>query len=311
MTQPLTWTIGAGGLIGAAINAKATHRFTGSPIPWSEVIAAGQTLVADLDRFIVKAGTGPWTIVWAAGAATVASSEAQTDAETGVIRTFMERLRESHPTGQGVFFLTSSAGGVFAGAKHPPFTQDTEPMPIGPYGWSKLANEAAARGVLAETCSVVIGRFSNIYGPGQNLAKMQGLISRLALSAATREPLNLFVPLSTVRDYIYADDAAQVAHLWIDEAHAEAANAANLRLIASGHGTSVGQLLRTTQDVTHRKVPIAMGSHPSSALQAPDLRFIPSQPATGSMPALTSLPIGMKRVFDAVLMQLQAKPGDA
>ncbi len=319
MTPPITWTIGAGGLIGASINAKAAHPFAGSTIPWSDDTAAGEVLASDLDQFIAAASADPWTIVWAAGAATVASSQAQTDAETAVIRGFMERLRLTHPAGDGVFFLTSSAGGVFAGAKHPPFTEDAEPLPIGPYGWSKLANEAAAREVLADTCSVVIGRFSNIYGPGQNLAKMQGLISRLALSAATREPLNLFVPLSTVRDYIYADDAAEVAHLWIDETHAIVANSgsnnvgpypqlATLRLIASGHGTSVGQLLRTTQDVTHRKVPIAMGSHPSSAMQAPDLRFIPSQPTTGQLPGLTSLPIGMKRVFDAVLMQLQAKP---
>ena len=55
----------------------------------------------------------------------------------------------------------------------------------------------------------MIGRFSNLYGPGQNLGKLQGLISRLALSAVTRQPINIFVPLDTIRDYVYVDDAAQ------------------------------------------------------------------------------------------------------
>ena len=79
-----------------------------------------------------------------------------------------------------------------------------------------------------------------------------------------------------------------------------------MRIIASGQGTSIGQLVRTAQDVGHRRVPIAMGSHPSARSQAPDLRFEPSALPDGRTVPLTPLPVGMKRVFDDVRWRLQA-----
>jgi UDP-glucose 4-epimerase len=314
MADALTWTIGSGGLIGSAVDARSASAFASTPIPWPEANAVA-ALAENLVRFRHEAGQGPWTIIWAAGAATVSSDEDQTNAETAVLGQFLQHLAAAPPSGRGAFFLASSAGGLFAGATNPPFDEASEPHPISPYGHAKLANERLARELLTGTCPVVIGRFSNIYGPGQKLTKLQGLISRLALSAATREPINVFVPLSTVRDYIYVDDAADATHAWIDDAHASSnsdsssssSNGATVRLIASGQGTSVGQLVRITQDVSHRKVPIAMGSHPSSAVQAADLRFIPSLPPGPALP-VTSMPVGVKQVVDAILRQLQAKP---
>ena len=310
----LAWTIGAGGLIGSAIHAQAKNPFHASVIPWSDNTESLHVLTKNLEDFKAQAGAGPWTIIWAAGAATVASSETETAQETLLLKGFLELLQGSPPRGSGVFFLVSSAGGVFAGAANPPFDAMSTPHPISPYGHSKLANEQLALNTLEGWCRVVIGRFSNIYGPGQKLTKLQGLISRLALSAATKEPINVFVPLSTVRDYIYVDDAAAAAHAWVNDAHATVQTGAEstspVKLIAAGQGTSVGQLIRITQDVSHRKVPIAMGSHPSSAAQAADLRFIPSEPPGVELP-MTSMPIGVKHVVDSILRQLQQPATDS
>ncbi|GDX33117.1 hypothetical protein LBMAG15_20520 [Actinomycetes bacterium] len=308
--SPLTWTIGAGGLIGSAINRQSVNPFHAAAIPWTDSEAALGALALNLKDFTAQSTSGGWSIIWAAGAATVASSEAETAQETLVLKGFLELLRADPPHGAGVFFLVSSAGGVFAGAVNPPFGETSEPNPISPYGHAKLANEQLARDLLAGTCPVIIGRFSNIYGPGQKLDKLQGLISRLALSAVTKEPINIFVPLSTVRDYIYVDDAAAAAHVWIDEAHVNNSPGSNtptdstVKVIAAGQGTSIGQLIRITQDVSHRKVPIAMGGHPSSLSQAADLRFIPSAPTDVDLP-VTSMPVGVKQVVDAILRQLQ------
>lgn len=308
--RALTWTIGAGGLIGSAINRQSVNPFHASVIPWTDSEAALRALGLNLNDFKAQSKSGGWAIIWAAGAATVASSEAETAQETLVLKGFLELLRADPPHGAGVFFLVSSAGGVFAGAPEPPFGETSEPSPISPYGYAKLANEQLARDLLAGTCPVIIGRFSNIYGPGQKLDKLQGLISRLALSAVTKEPINIFVPLSTVRDYIYVDDAAAAAHVWIDEAHvnntpgSNTPTASTVKIIAAGQGTSIGQLVRITQDVSHRKVPIAMGGHPSSAAQAADLRFTASIPPGAPLPA-TSMPVGVKQVVDAILRQLQ------
>jgi UDP-glucose 4-epimerase len=300
----LTWTIGAGGLIGAAMDARSERPFRAAAIPWNDPAGTLAAVRANLERFTEQAQSDDWAIIWAAGAAAVSSTDAVASREAEVFADCVRAIAKGRPEGRGVFFLTSSAGGIHAGSLHPPFSETTPPAPIGPYGRAKLAQEQAARTAFDGSVPLVIGRISNVYGPGQNLTKLQGLISRLALCSITREPLNLFVPLSTVRDYIYVDDVAVRAHAWIDAAIA-GDNGDPVKVIASGQGTSVAQLVRIAQNITRRRVPIAMGTHSSSAMQAPDLRFVPS-PLPGIQPALTPMPIGMKGVFDDIRWRLQA-----
>lgn len=304
----ITWTIGAGGLLGGAIQRQAQSPFPGSPVPWLDADEAAAALRADLDRFREAAADGPWAIVWAAGAATVSSSREQTEPERGVLRRFLTDLRDEPPAALGIVFLTSSAGGVYAGAANPPFNTHTPPVPMSAYGELKLQQEADATELLTGICPLVVGRFSNLYGPGQNLGKLQGLISRLALSAATQQPINIFVSLDTLRDYIYVDDAAAIALAWIRRGLDDQQPDAQLRLIASGEPVTVSQLIRTTNLVTKRRIPVALGSHPSAASQVLDLRLTPTE-MDGQAPALrTLLPVGIKRVFLDILERVQREP---
>lgn len=302
----LTWTIGSGGLIGHAVDAAAEHPFTGRAVPWGDPDRALEVLSDDLGRFAEEARGDTWAIVWAAGSVTVSSSEEQAAGEAAFFTEFVGRVAAAPLSPSGAFLLISSAGGVHAGSPHPPFTDATPAHPIGAYGRAKLAQEEAAVRALGDIVPVVLARVSNVYGPGQNLAKLQGLVSRLALCSIRREPLNLFVPLGTVRDYVYVTDVASAVHDWLRTAVTDGAAASGVRIIASGQGTSVGQLVRTAQDVGHRRVPIAMGSHPSAGLQAPDLRFIPSPLPHGPTRRGTPLPVGMKSVFDDIHARLQA-----
>ena len=73
------------------------------------------------------------------------------------------------------------------------------------------------------------------------------------------------------------------------------------RLIASGQGTTVGQVIRTMNLVAKRRVPVALGSHPSATAQALDLRLTPTNPLATTTP----LPAGMKAVFLDVLERVQ------
>ena len=115
------------------------------------------------------------------------------------------------PAGNG-FFLASSAGGVYAGASGPPFTEHTEPAPISAYGRAKLRSEEIATEFAVRTSTaLLVGRLANLYGPGQNLDKPQGLVSQLCLAQLTRQPLTVYVPLDTMRDYLFVDDAAAMA----------------------------------------------------------------------------------------------------
>ncbi len=300
----ITWTIGAGGLLGSAINRQALNSFEARPIPWSDRQASIDTLVNELARFTSETSGGQWAIVWAAGAATVSTSVEQTEIEIDVFQAFVTQLAETAPSGPGAFFLASSAGGVYAGSSNPPFSTDSAAASLSAYGDLKLRQEESAREALTRVCSVIIGRYSNIYGPGQNLGKLQGLISRLALSTATRQPANIFVSLDTMRDYIYVDDAARLTLEWIEYAIRDSRSCL-IVIIATGEPVALGQLIRLMQDVSRSKVPVALGTHASSSAQVLDLRMSPSTIPGQQAPTLMSLPAGIKRVYLDILQRSQ------
>jgi UDP-glucose 4-epimerase len=295
------WTVGAGGLLGSAV-ARASHRsFDGGPIPWSEPTLSGDALRAQARQFSTVVGDAPWGVVWAAGAATTATSATDAARELEPLSGLLEGIRSALPRGPGAVFITSSAGGVYAGSANPPFTATTPPVPVSPYGELKMEQEAMANEILGPVCPVVIGRVSNLYGPGQNLAKLQGLVSRLALAAVTRQPVNIFVSLDTIRDYIYVDDAARAILDAVGHAAGEQSQQPTTLVVASGEPATVGQVIRTMNLVAKRRVPVALGSHPSASAQAPDIRLEPTRPLINATP----LPTGMKAVYLDVLARVQ------
>ena len=299
----ITWVVGAGGLLGSAVRERCGAAFDAQQVPWHDPDAAIAVLTAEAEHFAATVGVGPWRIIWAAGAATVSSSAEQTSIELRVFEAFVDAVAQHHPHGDGHVFLTSSAGGVYAGSSHPPFSTATVAVPLSPYGELKLAQERLAAERLAGVCPVVIGRISNLYGPGQNLAKLQGLISRLALAAVTQQPINIFVSLDTIRDYIYVGDAADA----ILEATTDINADDRTLVIASGQPTTIGTLIRTMNEVAKRRVPVALGQHESAARQVLDLRLEPSPGITAS----TSLPAGVKAVYLDILERMQQATGAA
>jgi len=297
----ITWVIGSGGLLGSAFNRIVDRSFAGSQIPWDNSESALHVLSSDLDRFFALAPER-WSIIWAAGYATTASSQEEADRELLLFQQFVRQLASRNPSGDGVFLFASSAGGVYAGSSDPPFDSRSAEVPIGVYGRLKLAQEEAATNALQGMCAVVIARISNLYGPGQNLFKLQGIISRLAYSAVSKDLLSVFVPLDTLRDYIYVDDAAMDAMSWVEDAF-ESPNDAHIRVIASGESVGVGYVIALMQDVARVNIPITYGVHDSARSQAPDLRLVPDYNATITSRSKVTLPVGMKRVYQDILQR--------
>jgi UDP-glucose 4-epimerase len=304
------WVIGSGGLLGHAIvrEARFRERQSGVPlriyeaprIPWSDEAQAIRVLEEQVGHFAAGVGLEPWVIFWAAGSSIVASDETQTRAELRIFTALTAAISTQLPAQRGTLFVTSSAGGVFAGGAQPPFSAASQPMPISPYGRLKLSQESQAITVCAPMCSVVIGRFSNLYGPARDKEKQQGLIQRLCTATMKRTAINLYVSMDTVRDYLFIDDAARLAWDAVEATSARPEFTVDLLLLASGEGSSIAEVIATVQSVTHRRVPLALGSDPSSERQVIDLRFTPSLSAE-QMANLTPLPIGVRRVFDSIL----------
>ncbi|ARG77505.1 hypothetical protein B1T51_26985 [Mycobacterium kansasii] len=299
----LTWIVGRGGLLGSAVSRAMGPTFMHLSVPWEDHDAAVEGLDADLKRFIRTAQNDDWSIVWAAGSGVVGSTADKLAAETRIMSHFVTRLRDMQPAGKGAFFLSSSAGGVYAGSTQPPFSESTKPRPLSPYGETKLAQEEILRMTLQGCVPLVIGRFSNLAGPGQNLAKQQGLVSQLCRAAVTRQSLNVFVPMETLRDYLYVDDAAAMVCALVETVVRDQPSEPVLRNISSQRPVSVCTVLRTVQQVAHRSVRIALGTSPSSRYHVRDLRLCTDFPREFQSVAITPFPVTVKRVYEAVLRQ--------
>lgn len=298
----LVWVIGAGGLLGSSVTEAARDAgadvFPATPIAWESPAAAQEALEDNLRAFAYQADGRPWSVAWCAGSTVVASSDEQAEAEFALLDGFLVALSAATPSGPGVFFLASSAGGVYAGSAEPPFDAQTPPVPVSPYGHLKLRQERAVEERLRGHVPVVLGRLSNLYGPRTNPGKGQGLIPLLCRATVHRRALNLYVSMDTLRDYLYADDAGELVWGAIEDAQGSSATA-RIVVLASGEATTVARVVATVQNVAHRRVPIALGTHPSSHHQVVDLRLVPS-PLTGQAVQITPLATGIKRVLDTV-----------
>lgn len=302
----ILWVIGAGGLFGSAICRVARSRgdtlLTSRGIPWKDERATEAHLRRDTRRLteIISESDQPWGIAWSAGAVTTATTSEECATELTAFRRWIAAISESLPNNQrGAFFLTSSAGGVYAGSRGAPFDARTPAAPIGDYGQLNVAKEVQVDEALGGTMAAVLGRVANLYGPGQNTGKLQGLISRLCLASITREPLSMFVSLDTLRDFLYVDDAAFLALHWIDEAHA----GTNVRVIASGFPSSLGHVIGVTRDVVQRPIPIVHGFHPSARAQSHDMRLKPDVDAVTEAHTPTSLPVGIRATYLDLLVR--------
>lgn len=297
-----TWVIGSGGLLGSAVAKTLSDSFPATPIRWSHHDESIKDLKENLHDFSQQLNSDqPWRIIWAAGHATVSSNPAQCDQEREVFENFTLEA-EQILVSPGTYFLASSAGGVYAGSVDPPFTKNTIAIPASAYGNLKLSQENLLTQIffLRSNVTTVIGRISNLYGPGQNLNKLQGLISHLILAALTKKTMNIFVPLDTIRDFVFVNDAAQViSRLTTMDSPPEIA------VIASGEPQSLATVISQVQAVIRIKIPISYGDHASSSGQAADLRMITTIPC----PQLTPFPAGVKTMQLDLAQRLQENDG--
>ncbi len=298
------WIVGARGMLGTAVaraaelSGSTVHR---SAVPWSEPERAVEVLAADAHRILSE--HDDVTLVWCAGAGVVATAPEALATEVSTLRSALAGLvdaRRSHPDTAVRMFLASSAGGVYAGSVDPPFTESTVPRALAPYGEAKLAAEDAVRELAHHGISVMIGRLSNLYGPGQDLAKPQGLISQLCRAQWQRTPLTMYVSLDTARDYLFVRDAAHMVLAGTRLLADEPEGTVVVKILASQSPTSLAMLIGELRRVSRRRPPIIVGSSPHARFQARDLRFRSEVwPSLDSL-ASTLLPAGIHATLEDV-----------
>jgi UDP-glucose 4-epimerase len=268
MTSPgSTLVVGARGLVGSALVRALEHRDGVRPttiaVPWHDPRAATLALQGSARALTAH---DDWRVFWCAGAGVNGMTADDAGAEVAQVASFLDGL-----PGTGLVFVASSAGGVYGGAVGAPFDEHTPPRTVSHYGSAKLGVEDAVRDWAARTGgTAVVGRLSNVYGPGQDVTKPQGLISHLCLGAVRRRPVSIYVPLDTRRDYLYVRDAAELV---LDTVAAAPVGSATTKVLCSQQSVTVATLIADVRAVARRHVPILLGDSPLRAGQTADLRL--------------------------------------
>jgi UDP-glucose 4-epimerase len=234
-------------------------------VPWQDHHGATKALLDAADA--AARHDDAWRLAWCAGAGVVATPAEDLATEVGIFDAFLADL----PCSPGSMFLASSAGALYAGsADRAPFHEGSAVAALAPYGVAKLEMEELARRMARRGARVLVGRISNLYGPGQDLSKPQGLISQLCLAHETRGTLNLYVSLDTLRDYLFVDDAAAMVAAGLDLVGAEPAGTEVTKVMASGRSVSVAAVVAEATRVLRRHP--RLSTQQSAGSQVRDLR---------------------------------------
>ncbi|QYF73837.1 NAD-dependent epimerase/dehydratase family protein [Cryobacterium sp. PAMC25264] len=315
------WVIGARGLLGSATAAAIERRngwvlLPADPLPWADDEAMAATAAATAERLLRTAATesADWAVLWLAGNAVTSTPPAAIAAELAQLRLVLDAVAlaaGAHGTAlRGALFYASSAGGVYGGSAHPPFDETSLPVPISGYGRFKLDAEASLFAFSrASGVSVLAGRIANLYGPGQKLGKMQGLISHLAKAQFSPKPASIFVPLETMRDYIYVRDCAELVVDCVTRLQSVTARGGRteaIKNLASGQAVTISNLLGHIRTLAKSKPNVMLGYSAEASMQGLDLRITSTVWPDLDKRQLTSLPAGIKATMDDVLAHIQS-----
>ncbi len=331
-STPATLVVGSGGFLGRAVRRAAAATpgadVRAASVPWDDQDAAVEALVEAIRD--VRTPDAGWRVVWCAGTGVVATGAEVFEAEQQLIARVLETV-EGDDAAPGTLFFASSAGAVYAGSSPAPFDEDSETAPLAPYGRAKLAAEERFRTWAASTgARLVVGRFSNLYGPGANLGKAQGLVSQLALAHLEGRPSSIYVPTETTRDYLYIDDAAAMVldamdavetpdHAATDgargtdhappaahrrrERHRRRARTASTtvtKIFASGRSATISEVVAAVEDAFGEPLDVRHGADPSATFQGLDLRFASRVLPSVDAREFTDFGQGVRNTVDAL-----------
>jgi UDP-glucose 4-epimerase len=250
--------------------------FQSEPITW----AVAETLDASIASAVrgFSASVSPadgWEIYWAAGVGTMGSDSSQLQIETRTLRILLQELarNEKLRAASGAIAFASSAGAIYAGSTDAVVSESSRPAPTTPYALEKLQQEELLRDFHATHFGlrVLIARISTLFGPQISGRQSKGLFAHLARSVISHEPVKIFVPLDTMRDYIYADDAAS-ALVGILGAMA-VADPVCMKIVASQRVTTIAEILALFGRVGRRHPRVVTGATALTTKYSARLQF--------------------------------------
>ncbi len=275
---------------------------------WREPERAFRELSAQAECFAREARkrANDWMVLWCAGAGVIGSRSEDLVCETAYFAKLLERLGGQLPDLPGKVLFASSAGGVYGNSYDHPLTEGSLCSPISEYGRNKLVQERLLINWAREQANIstLIARISNLYGPGQNLGKPQGLIAHISRSVLHKVPIRIYVPLDTQRDYFFAEDCAR--NLVASLKHLGGiAREDVVKIFHAGETTTIAGLIAAFARIT-KGHPRIIYSADTVRLQQPlRLQFKSTVWPELKPPVRTDLAVGIQRVHNHQLALFQ------
>jgi UDP-glucose 4-epimerase len=155
-------------------------------------------------------------------------------------------LEAARPKNPYLIFF-STGGAIIGEPKKMPITEEMAPLPLSPYGASKLAVEgycSAYQRSYGQNC--VNLRLSNVYG--RYSERKESVISKLIQMLKKQEVISIYGDGNQIRDFVHASDIALAVSLAIEK------RPSGVIQIASGHPTKINDLLDDLETITKTKL---------------------------------------------------------
>jgi UDP-glucose 4-epimerase len=277
----VAWVWGSAGLLGAALcralRAQGSELFSPAQrFSWDEPAVLSDQVEAAVAAFALQAQRSErWEIHWAAGVGTMGSPAAALAPETLALSLLLDLLNGQAwvASTRGVISFASSAGAIYAGSADDVITENSAPAPTTAYAAEKLKQEDLVRCFVAANPSTtaLIARISTLYGAGQAHGKKQGLLGYISRSIIRNQPVQIYVPFDTIRDYIDADDAAR-AMLGSASATGQPSGVM-LKIIASETPTTIAEIIAIFKRLSRRTPLVVRSANKLSSLYTRRVQF--------------------------------------
>lgn len=245
-----------------------------------------------------SADAGRWEIYWAAGVSHMGSSAADLSRETRALSTLIRRIGSEKrlKRSSGAMAFASSAGAVYAGSPAGVITENTILAPTTAYAREKLLQEDLMRSFMASNGPpVVLARLSTVYGAGQSAGKPQGLLTHIARCVLRNRAVHIYVPLDTIRDYIFSDDAAAVMVNALRGA-TDMSHALTM-IVASEYPTTIAEIIAIFKKINRRAPRVVTSAGTMSAVYSRSIQFQSLAVPECARLTKTRLPVGIAKLL--------------
>lgn len=171
------------------------------------------------------------------------------DIETN-IRGSVVLFEECVRAGVKRLIFASSGGGIYGNQGKERYSETDCTEPVSPYAISKLTIERFLEYYRVHFgLDSLILRYSNPYGPGQNIIGNQGLIPIFLNRIKRDESIEIFGDGENIRDYIYIHDLVSITEQMYRRPLQH-----SIYNVGSGQGKSINEIIEVLEKVTKKQV---------------------------------------------------------